>query len=60
MVNDNLLAAGWRSLTVWECALKGLGRLTVEAVIARCAEWLRSVRQNEEIRGTKCAQSEEE
>jgi DNA mismatch endonuclease, patch repair protein len=52
-VKASLLAAGWRVLTVWECALKGPGRLTAEAVMARCAAWLRSAWQTDEIRGTK-------
>ena len=52
-VKESLLAAGWRVLTVWECALKGPGRLTAGDVIAWCAAWLRSAGQNDEIRGTK-------
>lgn len=35
-----LLADGWRVLTVWECALKGRGRLPAETVLDRAAEWL--------------------
>jgi DNA mismatch endonuclease (patch repair protein) len=45
--------AGWRVLTVWECALKGPGRLGAEAVIAGAAEWLRSDARTGEIRGTR-------
>ena len=52
-VKESLLAAGWRVLTVWECALKGTGRLTAEDVTARCAAWLHSARQNDEIRGSR-------
>jgi DNA mismatch endonuclease, patch repair protein len=35
-----LLAAGWRVLTVWECALRGRQRLPVETVLDRAGEWL--------------------
>lgn len=44
--------AGWRVLTVWECALKGPGRIGAEAVIAGAADWLRSAARIGEIRGT--------
>jgi len=43
--------AGWRVLTVWECALKGTGRIGDETVIARAAEWIRSEAQGAEIKG---------
>lgn len=49
-VKASLLAAGWRVLTVWECALKGKGRLAAETVTARCAGWLHSSRKTGEIR----------
>ena len=35
-----LRADGWRVLTVWECALKGRGRMPVEAVLECAAGWL--------------------
>lgn len=52
-VKERLLAAGWRVLIVWECALKGPGRLAPGEVITRSAAWLRSDRQADEIRGSK-------
>jgi DNA mismatch endonuclease (patch repair protein) len=52
-VKERLLAAGWRVLTVWECALKGPGRLAPGEVITRSAAWLRSDRRVDEIRGLK-------
>jgi DNA mismatch endonuclease, patch repair protein len=52
-VKERLLAAGWRVLTVWECALKGPGRLAPGEVITRSAEWLQSDSQAKEIRGLK-------
>jgi len=39
---EQLEAAGWRVGIVWECALKGRTRLPLEAVLAQCADWLRS------------------
>lgn len=35
-----LEAAGWRVLTVWECAMKGKGRLPPGRVLDLAAEWL--------------------
>jgi DNA mismatch endonuclease (patch repair protein) len=48
-----LLALGWRHGVVWECALKGKARLPLRDVISGCSSWLRSERQQLEIRGTK-------
>lgn len=47
--------AGWRVLTVWECALKGPGRIGSDAVIAGAATWLRSDDRTGEIRGARFA-----
>jgi DNA mismatch endonuclease (patch repair protein) len=52
-VNEMLLSAGWRVLTVWECALKGPERLLPGTVVAQSAAWLRSDQQVLEIRGSK-------
>ncbi len=46
-----LADAGWRRAIVWECALKGRTKLSLEEVIASCAEWLRSDEPVLEIRG---------
>lgn len=37
-----LRSAGWRVATVWECALKGRGRLQISDVTEALATWLRS------------------
>ncbi len=50
-VNESLLAAGWRVLTVWECALKGPGRLSFSVLIDRSVKWLLSTKNCDEIRG---------
>jgi DNA mismatch endonuclease (patch repair protein) len=48
-----LLDGGWRYGAVWECALRGPGRLPDEAVMKRCADWLVSSRKRIEIRGMR-------
>ena len=52
LTGEALDHAGWRVLTVWECALKGPGRIGAEAAIAGVAEWLRSEARLGIIRGT--------
>jgi DNA mismatch endonuclease, patch repair protein len=42
---------GWRIGIVWECALKGPGRLRPEEIVAECAGWLKSKHASLEIRG---------
>lgn len=44
--------AGWRMLKIWECSMKGVGRIGVEVVLPLAAEWLRSDARTGEIRGT--------
>ena len=41
-VRDALRACGWRTLTVWECALRGRHRRTVDDLVEHCAQWLKS------------------
>lgn len=50
---SRLKDTGWRVGIVWECALKGLGRLPPDKVLGECAKWLRSSRGRLEIRGLK-------
>lgn len=50
-VRDELLAAGWRVLEVWECTLKGKNRLPVDNVLARCAAFLDGSEQLQSIGG---------
>lgn len=51
----DLLATGWRVMTVWECALKGRERRSSELVLDELADWLRSERRTGEIRGKRRA-----
>jgi DNA mismatch endonuclease (patch repair protein) len=48
-----LQIAGWRTGTVWECAMKGRTRLDNETIGNLLAEWLRSGRAQIEIAGTE-------
>lgn len=49
---DGLLdEAGWRKMTIWECALKGRTRLDFDTVISRVGEWLHGEQMRGEIRG---------
>lgn len=50
-VDAALEAAGWRRLTVWECALRGRTRLDFAELIERTAVWLRGSSPALEIRG---------
>lgn len=46
-----LEATGWRVLTVWECALKGRGRLSPDRVLQLSAAWLATGSGRMTIRG---------
>lgn len=46
-----LITKGWRVLTIWECALKGRGRLPLGAVLDQAAQWLANGRDHETIAG---------
>jgi DNA mismatch endonuclease (patch repair protein) len=46
-----LLEAGWRYGIVWECALKGAGRLPADQVISACAAWIEGDAKLFELRG---------
>jgi DNA mismatch endonuclease (patch repair protein) len=43
--------AGWRVMKVWECSIKGRGKIGAERVIPLIADWLRSDQRQGEIRG---------
>ena len=50
---SKLLTSGWRVCTIWECALRGRGRLTKQHVIDTTANWLRGAEQLCELRGAR-------
>lgn len=51
-LNSRLLAeTGWRIATIWECALKGRGKLPVEDMLDTVADWIRGSNQKFEVEG---------
>jgi len=50
-VRKILAEAGWRLLTVWECAIRGPEKLVFESVIDEIAKWLEDGSASIEIRG---------
>ena len=46
--------AGWRVLKIWECSMKGSGRIGGDAVVSLAADWIRSGQRVGEIRGMNC------
>ena len=52
-VSNMLVENGWRQLVVWECAIKGRGKLPLEAVINQVASWIRGTEDRFEIRGSE-------
>lgn len=51
-VAEALRAAGWRRLTVWECAMRGRGRLEPGAMLDAVAGWITGGEVALEIRGS--------
>lgn len=49
----SLKASGWRVAQVWECALKGPGRIGSNSVLNRLEKWLLSDRSTINIRGKR-------
>lgn len=52
-VTELLAADGFRRLEIWECALRGPGRIGLEGTLTQVAEWLRGDAVAGEIRGTR-------
>lgn len=51
VVAQQLKSAGWRFLTIWECAIRDQNLKTVERVLERAARWLDSNGHTRQIRG---------
>ncbi len=47
----SLTASGWRTLIVWECALKGPARRPADLVLSEITDWLETGALTEIIRG---------
>lgn len=50
-VRNELLEAGWRVLTVWECALKGKTKMALGDIVGCIEAWLESGEEHKEIEG---------
>ena len=50
-VREALRAAGWRCLTVWECALRGAEKLEFARLIDEVAAWVKGADVAGEFRG---------
>lgn len=50
---DTLERLGWRLCVVWECSLKGPGRLAPDTISDRVANWLLSSRSRLVVSGTR-------
>ena len=48
-----LIESGWRILTIWECALKGRTRRSVDEIISMTESWLLSDQSLMEISGAE-------
>lgn len=48
-----LEAAGWRVLDVWECSVKGSGRLELDDVLKSVCDWIGGESLSAEIRGDR-------
>lgn len=48
---ERLHGEGWRTLTIWECSIRGKGRRDIQEVLDEVAIWLCSVCNKQDIRG---------
>ena len=51
VVEASLDHTDWRVLNIWECSMKGPGRIGADVVLTSAADWLRSDQRKGEIRG---------
>lgn len=50
-VLDQLAQLGWRTLVIWECAIRGRLKLSEDELIALVTEWIDESYQSSEITG---------
>jgi DNA mismatch endonuclease (patch repair protein) len=48
---DSLRTAGWRTLVVWECSLKGPARLPMSELLSRCFAFIRGGSEQDVVTG---------
>lgn len=51
VVAEQLRAGGWRSLVIWECAIRGQHEKSIQRLLDRATAWLTSNAASAEIRG---------
>lgn len=51
IVAETLGKAGWRQLTIWECAVRGKKSVEIDKVIKIADRWIRSKKETLTIRG---------
>mgnify|MGYP001264903963 CR=1 FL=1 len=49
--SETLLEAGYRVITIWECAIRGTNRIGLDAAIDLAAKWIEGESNSFEIRG---------
>src|ERR1017187_2382976 len=49
-----LRGMGWRVMTVWECAVRGLDRLPLDVLASKIDQWLHAQRSEERRGGEEC------
>lgn len=47
----NLRELGWRSMIIWECAIKGKKKVSVEDLVSITDYWFRKCNDNMQVRG---------
>ena len=52
-VREQLDAEGWRYLTVWECAIRGAGKLGIDETVQRIVNWLPTAQHERDIRAPR-------
>lgn len=50
---QELKLSGWRIATIWECALRGKGRMDFETLVNNISEWIQSDKKFMTIEGNK-------
>lgn len=51
LATASLIELGWRVLTVWECSLRGPGRLEEQAILRYCAAFIQANDQSGMLKG---------
>lgn len=51
--DEELIARGWRVLTIWECAIRGRQAMPLGQVLDRAAAWIRAGALRGDIRGRR-------